>query len=55
MEEEDIVKSIITMNKEEEWECLECGQRGSYMEIRKPIDFGVDRCPNCSEEVKCLE
>jgi hypothetical protein len=39
----------------EEWECPECGQKGNYEDIRKPLDSGVDKCPNCSEEVKCLE
>ena len=39
----------------EEWECPECRQTGSYSDIRKPLDLGVDNCPNCGEEVKCLE
>lgn len=45
----------MTKLSEEEWECPECGQKGSYADIRRPLDLGVDRCPNCSEEVKCLE
>lgn len=40
---------------EEEWKCPECGQTGSYLELRTPIDRGVDSCPNCSIEVENIE
>jgi predicted RNA-binding Zn-ribbon protein involved in translation (DUF1610 family) len=57
---ENIIKFLKRNRKalreaEEEWECPECGQKGSYEDIRKPLDLGVDKCPNCGEEVKCLE
>ena len=39
----------------DEWKCPECGQKGSYADTRKPLDLGVDKCPSCGEEVKCLE
>ena len=35
-----------------EWECPECTRQGTYADIRKPIDHGVDSCPECGTEVK---
>ena len=38
-----------------EWKCPECNQVGRYLDIRKPIDKGVDCCLDCGAEVKCIE
>lgn len=41
--------------EEYEWVCDECGNKGDYADIRKPIDSGVDQCPQCSTEVTCRD
>lgn len=38
-----------------EWVCHECGMTGDYDGLRKPIDHGVDTCPECGCEVESQE
>ena len=38
-----------------EWQCPECDQQGTYQDLRKPLDLGVDTCPMCGCEVEEIE
>jgi len=41
-------------DSEIEWVCPECNDKGTYQEIRTPLDKGVDSCPECGTEVKAI-
>jgi len=45
-------KTEQSINDNAEWVCPECNDKGTYQEIRTPIDRGVDSCPECGTEVK---
>ena len=48
-------KKLSHMDKYE-WECPECDDRkGNYIDIRTPIDRGVDCCPDCGTPVVCTD
>ena len=38
-----------------EWRCPECYRIGDYLDLRNPLDLGVDKCPDCHCEVDCVE
>lgn len=39
----------------DEWICPECERIGTYQEIRRIIDLGVDCCPDCRCPVECID
>ena len=43
------------MKDSHEWECPECGQIGNYADIRRVLDSGGDRCPDCRSPVECCD
>ncbi len=51
----DVVSIAKVSDEEYEWECPECSNRGDYADIRKPVDSGADKCPQCSTPVICVD
>ena len=53
--EVEVISIAKASDEDYEWECPECGEKGDYADIRKPLDSGVDKCPQCSTQVICVD